>query len=269
MGDGYYKSLVQWSKGEYANANNQEDDLTIISNNDIGYRADDYGNTTTAATLLTMDAAGNVSNKGIIERTEDVDMFSFITGGGPVNLIFNPNPYYPTLDILATLYDSTGRAITTSDLPGLNATISTTLAPGKYYVSVAGTGEGDVLTTGYTNYASLGTYIITGKVPPAPGIVLNLDPNGDATPSPKSKDVASLVVSPNPAANQVKLQYGKHNSNFDVKITDANGVVVYSASHIQTGQQINISNLPSGLYFVTINTGNQTITKKLIKQNSN
>ena len=269
MGDGYYKSLVQWSKGEYANANNKQDDLATISSNDyhVGYRADDYGNTKTAATSLTMDISGNVSNKGVIERTADVDMFSFTTSGGPVSLTFNPNAWYAKLDILATLYDSTGTALTTSDLPGLNAGISTTLAPGKYYVSVTGTGAGDPLTTGYSNYGSLGTYSITGSIPIL--IVLNFDPKGNVTPLPKHKDVTSLVVSPNPAANQVKLQYGKRNSNFDVKIRNVNGVVVYTASHIETGQQINIASLPAGLYFITINTGKQTITKKLIKQNAN
>jgi uncharacterized protein YdeI (BOF family) len=269
MGDGYYKSLVQWSKGEYANANNKEDDLATISSNfyHVGYRADDYGNTTTAATSLTMDMSGNVSNKGVIERTADVDMFSFTTSGGPINLTFNPNAWYPTLDILATLYDSTGTALTTSDLPGLNAAISTPLAPGKYYVSVTGTGADDPLTTGYSNYASLGTYNITGNIPIL--IVLSLDPKGNGNPLPKPKEVTSLVVSPNPAANLVRLKYGKRNSNFDVKITDVNGVVVYTASHIETGQQINIASLPSGLYFITINTGKQTITKKLIKQNAN
>jgi hypothetical protein len=273
MGAGYYKSLVQWSKGEYANANNTEDDLAMITFDWFrfrpGYRADDYGNNTTAATLLTMDAAGNVSSKGIIERTADVDRFSFITGGGPVNLTFNPNAYYPTLDILATVYDSTGTTITTSDLPGLNAGISTTLTPGKYYVSVTGTGFGNAATTGYSNYASLGTYNISGRIPPDPGVVLSFDPKGHVTRLPKPKEITSLVVSPNPAVNLITLQYGKRNSHFDVKITDVNGVVVYIASRIETGQQMNITNLPAGLYFITINTGKETITKKLIKQNAN
>jgi hypothetical protein len=270
MGIGYYKSLVQWSKGEYANANNTQDDLVRISMNffGIGYRADDCGNSTTAAKLLTMDAMGNVSDKGIIERTADVDMFSFRTSGGPVNLTFNPNALYPTLDILATLYDNSGTAIATSNLPGLNAGISTTLTAGTYYVSVTGTGAGDPATTGYSNYASLGNYTITGTIPNL--IVLNKDPDtprkSDNTSS--SKPVTSLVVSPNPAVNEVKLQFGKRNSFFDVTIRDVNGVVVYTASHIQTGQQINIASLTSGLYFITINTGKQIITKKLIKENA-
>lgn len=145
MGVGYSRSLVQWSKAEYASANNTQDDLGNISADffAVGYRADDYGNTTTAARLLTMDALGNVSNKGVIERTADVDMFSFTTSGGPVNLTCNPNAYYPTLDILATLYDHNGTAITTSDPSGLNAAIGTTLAAGTYYVSVTGTGSGE------------------------------------------------------------------------------------------------------------------------------
>jgi hypothetical protein len=266
MGVGYYKPLVQWSKGEYANANNKEDDMAIMTFSalGVGYRADDHGNTTTAATLLTMDASGNVSNKGVIQWTADVDMFSFSTSGGLVNLAFNPNAYYPTLDILATLYDNNGTVITTSDPSDLNAGISTTLVAGKYYVSVTGTGSGDPATTGYSNYGSLGTYTITGTIPIL--ILLSINPKVDVTPLPK--DVTSLVVSPNPAANQVKLQYGKRNSYFDVKITAENGVVVYTASHIQSGQQINITNLRSGLYFITINTGKETITKKLIKQNA-
>jgi hypothetical protein len=268
MGVGYYKPLVQWSKGEYANANNTQDDLANIASDffEIGYRADDCGNTTTASRLLTMDALGNVNNKGVIERTADVDMFSFTTSGGPVNLTFNPNAYYPMLDILATLYDHGGTAITTSDLPGLNAGISATLTAGKYYVSVTGTGSGDAATTGYSNYGSLGNYTITGTIPIL--IVLNKDadtPRKSDNPPPSSQ-FTSLVVSPNPAANQVKLQYGKRNSFFDVKIRDVNGTVVYTASHIQTGQQINIASLTSGLYFITINTGKQTITKKLIKR---
>jgi len=271
MGVGYYKPLVQWSKGEYTNANNTEDDLAILTDIifGVGYRADDCGNTTTAATMLTMDASGNVSNKGVIERTADVDMFSFSTSGGPANLTFNPNAYYPTLDILATLYDHNGTAITSSDPSGLNAGISATLVAGTYYVSVTGTGAGNPATTGYSNYGSLGNYTITGTIPIL--IVLSNEtgmPRKSDNP-PSSKPVTSLVISPNPAANQVKLQYGKRNSYFDVTITDVNGIVVYTAPHTQTGKQLNITNLKSGLYFITINTGKETITKKLIKQNAN
>ena len=51
MGGSSGKNLVQWSKGEYPNADNDEDDLKIITNdavgnpNGFGYRADDHGYT--------------------------------------------------------------------------------------------------------------------------------------------------------------------------------------------------------------------------------
>ncbi|HEX6432522.1 MAG TPA: hypothetical protein VF008_32735, partial [Niastella sp.] len=90
MGVGYGKSLVQWSKGEYANPSTTQDDLAIISSttNGVGYRADDYGNTISAAGSLTVDASGNVNNAGVVERTGDVDMFAFNTNGGTTNLTF-------------------------------------------------------------------------------------------------------------------------------------------------------------------------------------
>ncbi|OQP66130.1 Ig-like domain-containing protein [Niastella populi] len=166
MGVGYYKSLVQWSKGEYANASTTQDDLAIIAGTTygVGYRADDYGNAISGAASLTIDASGNVNNAGVIERTGDVDMFTFTTNGGNLNLTFNPNAYTPNLDIIATLYNNNGTAITSSNPAALNAAISSTLAAGTYYVSVTGTGSGTPSTTGYSNYASLGNYTITGTI---------------------------------------------------------------------------------------------------------
>ena len=42
--------------------------------------------------------------------------------------------------------------------------ISATLPAGEYLLRVRGTGRGDPLGDGYTNYGSLGTYLITGTV---------------------------------------------------------------------------------------------------------
>ena len=165
MGAGYYVPIVQWSKGEYANPSQTQDDLAIIANstNGVGFRTDDFGGTLASAATLSV-SSGNVSNAGVIERTADVDMFSFTTNGGAVALNINPAPLHPDLDILATLYNSAGGVVTSSDLSGLNATISASLSAGKYYLAVTGTGSGNPLTTGYTNYGSLGAYTITGTV---------------------------------------------------------------------------------------------------------
>jgi hypothetical protein len=166
MGVGYYEPISQWSKGEYANANNTEDDLAKISSTTygVGYRADDYGNTIATAGALSVAANGTVSSAGLIERTGEIDMLRFTTGGGTANLTFTSSAVYDNLDILATLYDGNGAVVATSNPAGLHASISTTLAAGTYYVSVTGTGAGDPATNGYSNYASLGSYTITGTV---------------------------------------------------------------------------------------------------------
>ena len=161
MGAGFLQQgLVQWSQGEYTDADNSEDDLSIItSQNGFSYRADDHGNGLGFASIITGGTAS-----GIVERNSDVDYFQITTTGGDVSI----DPFFesPNLDILATLYDSSGTQIQTSNPTGaLNASFIG-LAAGTYFVSIEGTGEGDVLGTGYSDYASLGQYTITFNAEP-------------------------------------------------------------------------------------------------------
>lgn len=161
MGAGFLQEgLVQWSSGEYTDASNGEDDLSIItSQNGFSYRADDHGNAIGFASSITGGTAS-----GIVERNSDVDFFQITTTGGDVSI----DPFFesPNLDILAVLYDSSGTQIQTSNpLGALNASF-TGLAAGTYFVSIEGTGEGDVLGTGYSDYASLGQYTITFNAEP-------------------------------------------------------------------------------------------------------
>lgn len=170
MGVGYYVAISQWSKGEYTNANNKEDDLAKIASATygVGYRADDRGNTSAAATALQVGASGTVSatsNFGVIDRTGDIDVFSFTTSGGAITLNINPATRHPDLDVLATLYNSSGGVVTTANPTALSATISASVAQGTYYLAITGTGAGTAAATGYSNYASLGYYSISGTVP--------------------------------------------------------------------------------------------------------
>ncbi len=171
MGVGYYKPITQWSKGEYAYANNVQDDMAIISgaNYGLGYRADDHGNTFATAAPLIIDGLGNISasqNYGVIENAADIDVFSFSTGGGNVVLNFSTIIRHSDLDIFVTLFNSAGTVIATYDPSGLPSTINTSVTQGTYYVSVRGTGAGNPATDGYSNYASIGSYYISGTVPP-------------------------------------------------------------------------------------------------------
>jgi hypothetical protein len=234
MGVGYYKSLVQWSKGEYANPSTTQDDLAIISGTTygVGYRADDYGNTTSAAGTLGIDASGNVNKAGIIERTGDVDMFSFSTTGGTLNLTFNPNAYAPNLDIIATLYNSAGTAITSANPTALNATLNTSLTAGNYYVSVTGTGSGTPNTTGYSNYGSLGYYTITGSIT---GGGSNPNPTGIAIFYKDCNYTGSFAVGLNEGTYTIAQLTAKGITNKDIssiKITAGYEVVLYKNDNL-------------------------------------
>ncbi|SEW25622.1 Por secretion system C-terminal sorting domain-containing protein [Chitinophaga sp. YR573] len=167
MGAGYYVPVVHWSKGEYASANNTEDDLAKIASATygVGYRTDDYGGTIGSAATLAVTGTGAVNSTGVIERTGDVDIFKFTTGGGSISLNFATPTRQPNLDILATLYNSGGGVVTSANPSGLPASLSATLSAGTYYVAVTGTGYGSPATDGYSNYGSLGSYAITGTVP--------------------------------------------------------------------------------------------------------
>jgi hypothetical protein len=164
MGVGYYKNITQWSKGEYQYANNKEDDLSIISgsNNGLGYRNDDYSNSTSGAAGL---GSGSVSKSGLIERNSDIDFFSINSGSGTISLNVNTVSRFGDLDILVKLYNSSGAVIGTYDPSGLNSSLSISVSQGTYYLSVQGTGSGDPFTNGYSNYGSLGTYSVSGSIP--------------------------------------------------------------------------------------------------------
>jgi hypothetical protein len=168
MGVGYYKNLTQWSKGEYLNANRTQDDLSIIANNNnnIGYRPDDCGDTLASASYLEVFSNNSVANEGIIERTGDIDAFRFRTTGGSVSLSINGVSAGPNLDIHAEIVDAGTLALVIENNPlnTLNAALSSNLSAGEYLLRVRGTGRGDPLGDGYTNYGSLGTYLITGSV---------------------------------------------------------------------------------------------------------
>lgn len=191
MGVGYNGHVTQWSKGEYADANNPQDDLQLIADR-LTYRTDDHKNTDfAAATPLVVTNNGTEvyattpvldpdntepGNKGIIENRADVDLFSVDVGAGIIDLtvtpvwldVFTTQSYRgANLDLKATLYDANGGQIAANPAADTYARINASVAAGHYILAIEGVGVGDPLTTGYTDYASLGQYFINGTVPAA------------------------------------------------------------------------------------------------------
>ncbi len=195
MGTGYYQNVSQWSKGEYHQANNAEDDLSTIAGK-LTYRADDIGSSLVSARAMVITngtnivcttpendpANANVANKGVIERNGDTDMFSFITGSGPVSLTVKPWAM-PTaytlggnLDVSLELLSDSGALILTNNGESVtSAAIQTNLSAGKYYLLIKNSGAGSPLSsspTGYTSYGSIGQYFISGFVTDPSGLVI-------------------------------------------------------------------------------------------------
>ena len=163
----YCLPCVQWSKGEYTGANNQQDDFAVMNSNGMPLRTDDVGNTSaTASTLNDGTISAGVTTyttRGIIHASTDVDVFSFTSQASSVTATVAEASRSANLDAVLTLTDSTGAVLSTANPIGvLGATLTLTVpSAGTYFVSVQGTGEGDPLVTGYSSYGSLGNYALT------------------------------------------------------------------------------------------------------------
>jgi PKD repeat protein len=174
MGVGYSQALVQWSKGEYATANNLQDDYTVMAGNGLPLRADDHGNSAGSATPLAAAPAGGITSfaaEGVIERPGDVDWFSFASAAGTISFSVTPAARSANLDLQIELRDAAGNLIASANPPdALPGSLSwSTPLGGTFYLTVQGVGKGDPATTGYSDYGSLGQYAVAGSVPSTAG----------------------------------------------------------------------------------------------------
>ncbi|TYP99302.1 putative secreted protein (Por secretion system target) [Tenacibaculum adriaticum] len=176
MGAGYYRSVVQWSKGEYNYANNLQDDVATIAGSKfgVGYRGDDYSDGISGAANLDYNNNGTINQKnGVISSEADYDFFTFTTGGGNVSINANTVGRDGNLHLLIRLYNASGIEIGTywnSDPFALNASMNVNLTAGKYFIGVDGTGAGNAGYGGYSAYGSIGSYSVTGTIPPGGNI---------------------------------------------------------------------------------------------------
>jgi hypothetical protein len=187
MGTGYNDNVSQWSKGEYPDANNTQDDISMITD-DFGLRGDDHGDSFATATALAVQSDGSVSattpesdpfntvpeNKGIINSTSDVDTFVFNSGAGTLSLQVTPSwAAYPrssggrgtNLDVLVGLYDGNEQLLAEFDpLDDTLAAVNISVNAGTYYLKITGVGNVD---SPYSDYGSQGQYFVTGTIPSA------------------------------------------------------------------------------------------------------
>ena len=171
MGYSYDKPISQWSKGEYTNPDNTQDDFAVMRNNGAVYRPDDHGGTTSTASKLSSDSSTALID-GVIERDTDLDFFRIEAATGSLSVNVTPAPRGPNLKLEVKLYDSSGTLLQTATTADTSSgtqpvTLNRSVTAGVFFISVDGIGSGNPLTTGYTDYASLGQYkvTVTGLVP--------------------------------------------------------------------------------------------------------
>ena len=167
------------------------------------YRADDHGDTNQAATAW---AQSPVNQLGVVENTNDPDVFSFATGAGTVS--FTASSYRcatqtwgANLDVALELYNSSQTLVASSNpAADTHASISTSVPAGTYYLALEPSAAGDPLSStpsGYTIYGSLGYYSISGTYPPssaAPEIAVEQPVGTDLTDGSASIDCGSVSI---------------------------------------------------------------------------
>jgi PKD repeat protein len=202
MGVGYYRSVVQFSKGEYASPTNTQDDLAVIATH-VPIAGDDHGNTTATATTI---SGPNVATGGTIETRTDVDIFVLNAGAGEIALNLTGPAPDSNVNLKAELLNANGQVLQTSDsATDLRASIAATVSAGTYYLRVSGVGSGTSGSTGYSTYGSLGNYIITGTF---------------STSGVKQAPVAEATASATSGTTPVTITFSGANS------TDSDGTIV-------------------------------------------
>jgi hypothetical protein len=163
------RGVGQFSIGEYAGANNQQDDLAIIAQNGAPVRTDDYGNTPGTAAPL----GSGTALAGVISTRADQDVFAVnhdcdtkltarATGiGAGASLDMSVTVMAADGTVVGSADPTSGQDLSWPAVPtGMDASLTVSAPRGTYYVRVDGVGKGDPLTNGYSDYASLGDYVL-------------------------------------------------------------------------------------------------------------
>jgi hypothetical protein len=155
MGSVTSRLFTQWSKGEYTNANNTQDDIGIIANT-VGYVEDSQGSTLATAQQLPV-VASQVTPQTTIRAADDYDLYR-IDNTNYINATFVGAPYDQNLLASFNILNSAGSVVASSLSLYGSANVSY-VAPtnGTYYLQVA---PSALLTpaTGFSTYGSLGVY---------------------------------------------------------------------------------------------------------------
>ena len=169
MGAGYNQNMTLWHIGPNSlGCGVIQDDLSVITKpaNGFGYRIDDHTDAYATATSVTFNSSGQATISGLIEKTDDKDLFK-ITVPLFARLQLNAIPSND-LDLQVDVLDGSYASIGTYN-PGnlLSTVIDTFVNAGIYYVRIDG--KGNIYAP---EYGSLGSYSLQATYTDA--VILNI-----------------------------------------------------------------------------------------------
>ncbi|WP_211664884.1 FG-GAP-like repeat-containing protein, partial [Litorilituus lipolyticus] len=177
MGAPFGKLYVQWSKGEYSDANNYEDDLEILESV-LGVVSDDSGETLNDPNIIPFPSeqvTGHISPQGL-GGTNDVDVYSFeLLEGADISvnvktiLALNNENRASNLSLSVNLKTGDGAILANTKLGDINLLSPQTnmfnfqgfLPADTYYIEIDGVSPDSNWTTGFDEYGNEGGYSIS------------------------------------------------------------------------------------------------------------
>eukprot|EP00049_Salpingoeca_infusionum_P007613 m.123813 g.123813 ORF g.123813 m.123813 type:complete len:785 (-) comp13761_c0_seq2:80-2434(-) len=173
MGNPIDNSQTQWSRGDYPEATNKQNDMAILGQA-LGFRQDEDLNTASSARRLTVPSSGKASLQGVITSHNDIDYITFrVRDTLKVSVTAVPtgalNPSLTAgnnLDIKMSLKDQSFTLLAESfPTHDPSASIEMTLRSGTYLVQLQG--DADPRGTAGSNYGSVGQYTLDIIMAPA------------------------------------------------------------------------------------------------------
>ncbi len=173
MGKSYDRSLTQWSRGEYASADNTEDDLAIIgkAENGVAFAAIDQSGMAGALAVK----AGGFEFSGVLRDSLSPQQFLFSTRGGSFSASALPSTEfigYANADLQLALQRISEVApaatlVIANPLDALGCSVGRNLLPGTYCLTVSSAKNGEatagVYAAGYPAYGSIGGYRVSAS----------------------------------------------------------------------------------------------------------
>ncbi|CAK8721252.1 Serine protease, subtilase family [Candidatus Electrothrix aarhusensis] len=256
MGGPFNKAYVQWSKGEYSDANEQEDDLSLIKGV-LGSIADDAGNSNASATALTLpvtDQEGQITPDGL---SSDIDVYKF-NASGTSHIEVSPllgdegENRAANLAMNVTLKNAAGSVIasmTSSDNSPLAPNTNTfvydgSLTTGTYYLTIDAVSPDTNWSTGFGEYGNGGLYrmSISTNASTDPDLIVASSSVSDNTLTPSQSFTVYATVENQGAgtANATTLLYYR---STDATITSADMQIGIDAVSSLAASAISAENL--------------------------